>query len=286
MVSGWCLSGIWRRYAGVPLGSAGLGGALVALFFSLLPCATSQGYSLRFPERLRAAHIDGLLMPAIVSTLQEENEALKQKLALMQRRVCTLLARNAKLETLLCSKSPRSSDGSPSSRAECSLNDVSDDALLHIVHLLLEAHDVISIARLRRCCKVGVGLLCASVKISDGLGYRLSWPSEQQTFFCSDHLASGGPAWLASSKLPSSGRVTWSITIHHETTFFDVWGEHLIGVCNEDSTWAWGAAPQLRKVGEISIWNAWFCQAYPRGAEPEVRLSLCHAGDTPEPSKT
>ena len=229
--------------------------------------------------------------------LQEENELLKQKLADVQRRLSAFVARNAKLEALLCSTSPHSPDVVSSrslsdfgnnallhigSRPGCSLNDMSDDTLLHIVHFLTETQDAVAITRLRQCCKA-VGSLIASAKLSDSLG-RLSWlyseshltldaiGTERQVFTCSDHPAGGGPVWLASSKLPRSGRVSWSITIHHDTFFMDVWGEHLIGVCNAESTWAWGAAPQLRQAGEISVWNV--CRAY-----EQAPLSLFHAGE-------
>ena len=200
--------------------------------------------------------------PSRVRSLLQENARLKNEADLLRKRLSCFLATNVRLESLTFKQSAISFNGEWfGTHQSLRVHELNDDVIKRIMDFLVADRDLAAINRLRTTCK-SLYLIVDSIEVA--LQYRLDrhlrWDPTisvcgvgvqfGNTFKVDGAQCPGSIAWLAAADpLPASGRLTWEVTIEHEHA--DHWGEHLIGVCDEQSTYGWGVTHH-----EGRAWNA------------------------------
>ena len=205
-----------------------------------------------------------------MSTLLKENRRLKEDMERLRQRLSSFLATNVRLEAALAIKQSKSSCGGHAIR----IHDLNDDVLKSIVDILLAGRNLTAVNRLRQTCKsLLVVIDSMDIALEYAVDRTLRWDPEislgglgvtRDSFTCDGAQVAGSIAWLAAGTLlPSSGRFTWQVHVQHERE--GDWGEHLVGVCNEESTHGWGLATMKNRA-----WNA---SRPPSGSKVSVELA-------------
>jgi hypothetical protein len=181
----------------------------------------------------------------------------RAKVKRLEQRISALVAKNASCEAQLSKVVvPAAPLGqlvnarTHLQRTPSLISDVSDDIMAMIVGILVAERDVVDVVRLSSTCKALYHLLWHLQQQQDRtlrfqefisiVGSR-GICSDGRTLLCRHITNACGTAWAACGTIPASGSIGWVVRVEH---LGSIWGQHLMGVCNEDSTVAWGVYPE------------------------------------------